>query len=312
MKTININLIGETVNTPKKVQLKKDTTIDPRSKHLAITIVMFSSIIFLVSFAIWGIIFVNTKNSKAECKKIEKKIEELKPQLEVMSEQEKDTEKRIKILEAQLLAKDRIYKNMISWNDILTDITLVVPKTVKVKEMSQMTSTKGNQNNIIEIKGQVNANKEDALRLVSYFVLNINENISHETSLKDATIKELKFNSNEDLYDFAITANIERKEKRINQLIKTPTRDIFAGKIQNKKPKEAPAKTPPKVAYQPSLPSINALIMPVEAIPALPKTQNITIPQKFEQEKTPQIIIEKIKPETSTNKAADGMLELVP
>ena len=131
--------------------------------------------------------------------------------MELKKSEEEFLQERKKIFDTKLIAKNQIKSNVLSWYKILADIAGVVPKNIKITEITQDLSVKDNSNPIIKISGQVNSLEKDALRSISYFVFNLNESLPADSMLKDAVISAVRYDESSKLYDFSVTSDIQKQ-----------------------------------------------------------------------------------------------------
>ena len=224
LNMININLANKQNKPAKQVrfQLKKED-IEPKIKVMSIIIVVSSCIIFALSASTWLIAHHYTKKFNRELSQIKLKHEQLNLELNKTTFDHKELEYNKKILELKLLTYNQIKNNWMSWYKILNDIPKIVPKDIKITEISRIYSVNiqsfANSSSIpdgttaISIKGkipEITKTKNDPLELISYFALNINENPSLKLSLSDATIKTVEHKDKDHLYEFSMETFLSR------------------------------------------------------------------------------------------------------
>lgn len=176
-------------------------------------ILVGTAVVFFIAFGMWAYAFISIQNAKVEIDKLSKEYDVLKPKLEQSNENQKNIINQKKVLELKLLAKKQIESGVISWYSVLSDITRIVPEKMKITEINKMHS-RGRVSSKLEIKGQINADKKGALKLISFLVLNINERISKKTLMQNASIKTVKYDENLGLYDFSVVAKIVKPRKK--------------------------------------------------------------------------------------------------
>ncbi len=217
MKIIDINLIGDLAKNPKKLaklKQKRTSRLDAATRYKITMILVGTAVVFFIAFGMWAYAFISIQNAKVEIDKLSKEYDVLKPKLEQSNENQKNIINQKKVLELKLLAKKQIESGVISWYSVLSDITRIVPEKMKITEINKMHS-RGRVSSKLEIKGQINADKKGALKLISFLVLNINERISKKTLMQNASIKTVKYDENLGLYDFSVVAKIVKPRKKI-------------------------------------------------------------------------------------------------
>lgn len=218
MKVIDINLIGEYGKNKNAFKVKRSVLskekIDPKTRELSKMIAIVGCLFLALSLVSWGYVSYISQNKEAELKELKKTYQELEPELKKVSSQQKSSKIKKRILELKLVARDTINEKFISWHNILRDIASAVPREVQIKEITRVQGRgKNATGSNINIKGLINADKSGALRLVSYFVLNINSNTSNSSLLNNAVIDTIKFDEQTGLYDFSINVKVNKTAK---------------------------------------------------------------------------------------------------
>ena len=217
MKTVDIDLIGDFARTPGKTKIKKlaksQGEITPRAKKISVILVAVACGVFVISFLIWIAIFFASQKFSDETAKLKSKNQTFQSELGALNLVQKNLQEEKKILDIKLLVQNQINELILPWHNILINISNAVPKNIKITEIAKLnTSKQQNQQTLIEIKGQVNANKTDALKLISYFVLNISDNLPPDSLLTGATVKEVRFNEQSNSYDFSVEVNTKKNK----------------------------------------------------------------------------------------------------
>lgn len=216
-QTISINLVNKGNKSSKKIRksLRKED-IEPKIKLISVILVISSCIIFSLSGATWLVAHHYTKKFTRELGNLKLKNEQLNLELDKTSFDYKKLEQDRKILELKLLAYNQIKSNWISWHKILNDIPKIVPKDIKITEISKINevsmASSSNTDTVpfVTIKGKIPEKvKGDPVQLISYFALNINEHPSLKLSLSDASIKTVDHKDKDHLYEFSIEAQVE-------------------------------------------------------------------------------------------------------
>lgn len=276
MKTININLLGSLGKNPakariEKISIKSKNDLDPKTKTISMILVSASLAVFLISLGLWSIMFFNTKNIEFDLENLTAEVSQLSPQLKTMDMQKKEALKNKKILELKLTAKKQLNKSFLSWHEILIDISKAVPQNLKITEISHRISSKNQGSSSAQIKGQVNSNYKNALKLIAYFALNINEMLPENSYLQDAVITNIRFNESTDLYDFEILATINKPEIPQKKDERSIEKSILKTQAENSSKKKQPSADNSKTAK-----ISNNQLLPISAL-AVPSTlkQNI-------------------------------------
>ncbi len=208
MKTININLIGEFKKTIKsgRIELKEDM-LDSKTKFAVVSFTIGTFILLAASFGVWFAAENLSKRSKNDLKKLDTKFAELKHEEAVLSAYTNDLKNKKKIAEFKLLAKEQVDSLFIPWSSILRDLAAKVPKKIIITDIKKNSTRFGD--NSLKISGLVSA-EEKPLTIVSFFILNINED--KNSLLTDAKIKKLGFEKESELYEFEIETNLRKTE----------------------------------------------------------------------------------------------------
>ncbi|MFH0702075.1 MAG: hypothetical protein V2B14_00850 [bacterium] len=216
MKTININLIGNLARVPVKTKTEKisgeSSEIDTKSKTFSVMIVIISSVIFLICASVWLIASYLTKKANTELTQINSEHTKLKKELAQMTQTQKDFEKERKISELRSFAQDQIKDSLLPWYNILTELAKAIPKDIKIKEISKISSVrKTKKSTILIIRGEVLFKKElgiDPLKTISFFALNINENNDPNPLLSNGIVRNIEYDKVSESYNFTLEANI--------------------------------------------------------------------------------------------------------
>lgn len=216
MRTIDINLIEKDVNpSPKSKPIIED--IDDRTKKISVVAVAGAFAVFVLSTGIWLGVSYSTKNTDSELTILKTDHEKLQQELQTSTLVFKDLQQEKKILELKLLVQNQIDSSLMPWHKILVDIANTVPKDVRITKITKSSRSSQIADKLF-IEGQISAKKDMKLKpleIISYFVLNINENHSLNSYLKDAVIKSAEFDEKSEIYDFAIETAINLPKKEV-------------------------------------------------------------------------------------------------
>jgi len=220
LKTININLIGNSAKTSKKAkpQLKIFKNTNFEIKTIAVVTIISSCVILGISAGIWFMIDLSVKRNLSELYNLKIENENLEKDFTKLTLTQKDIQKEKKILELKSLARERLDNLILPWNRILTDIGISIPKELTISKIYASAKTNflfssqdQNTEKTILIEGQIDPQKvsQNPLSALSYFVLNINENLPSDTPLYDSIIKSVSLSPTSGIYEFKIEAKIK-------------------------------------------------------------------------------------------------------
>jgi len=219
LKTININLIDDQTKESNKSKIEiltDDSDINPKVKFASIIILISVCVIFATSFGIWFISsFMITKTGK-ELSDLKSAHEKVTLELSKSTVFRKNLQTEKKTLEMKLLAQSMIDYSLLPWHKILIDISKAVSKDIKITEISEATETRNTSSqNILTIKGQIPSqkSKNDSLKSISFFVLNLNENAPPDSNLEKSTVRKFDFDNKENVYNFEIVSSLKSIEK---------------------------------------------------------------------------------------------------
>lgn len=210
LKTININLLNDLAKNSNNFSNEFLTKEEKRS---LLIICIVSCFIFLATFGGWSYLKFKTEKFNKEYEELNAEYSALKPKLEKIKAQSDGLKEKREILKFKLLAKQEVETGLMSWFGVLNDISNIVPKEIKIKEIAKIESRsrRASANNL-NIKGQITAEKAEPLKYISFFNININSNLPKSSKLHNATIKEVSYNEFEEYYEFDISTEI-KKEK---------------------------------------------------------------------------------------------------
>lgn len=211
MKTININLIGDTGKSIKKTVKVSREGIDNRVKIISISAIAGSSLIFVICLLTWTGAFLFTKKLDSDLKKLKTEHQKIGMELAKSSKEMKNLSQEKKIMETKLLVKKQLDTNTMPWHKILADISAMVPKDVKITKIMKLTGD-SDKNTTINIEGTIDAaisKTASPLELVSYFAINISENKADDFYLKEAVIKMVEFDDKNNIYNFRIQTSLK-------------------------------------------------------------------------------------------------------
>ena len=220
MRTININLIDDQTKESNKSKMEMftdDSDINPKIKFASIVILISVCIVFATSFGIWFISNLMLEKTGKKLSDLKDSHEKLELELSQTTKIHKNIQNEKKTLEIKLQAQNLISTSVLPWHKILTNISKAVPKNVKITEISKISEIKNTSPvDVIIIKGQIpcEESKNNSLKSISYFVLNINNNAPADTALEKATIKKFDYDDKENLYNFEISSALKIVEKK--------------------------------------------------------------------------------------------------
>lgn len=224
MKTININLIDDTIKESNKSRievLSDNDDIDPRVKLASIITIASVCIVFVISFGVWSISSIMLKKTDKELANLKVEHEKASVELSRLMSNHKSLEKQNKILNLKLGVQKTIKSSVLPWHRILLDVSRAVPKNVKISEISEAQENQNDdQNSMITIKGEVSSNrtKNDSLKLISFLILNINNNAQPNSTLEKAKIKKIDFDDNSNTYNFEIASALKVNDNEKNTI----------------------------------------------------------------------------------------------
>ena len=220
MKTININLIDDQTKESNKSKIEiltDDSDINPKVKFASIIIVISVCIVFAISFGVWSISSFMLQKTGKELADLQSAHKKVTLELSKATVIHKNLQKEKKILETKLLAQNMINSSLLPWHKVLIDISKAVPKDIKITEISKVTQVRNsNQRSILTSKGKIlsKKTKDNSLKTISFFILNLNENASPDSNLEKSTVKKLDFDEKENVYNFEITSNLKSFETK--------------------------------------------------------------------------------------------------
>jgi len=224
LKTININLIDDTIKESNKSRievLSDNDDIDPRVKLASIITIASVCIVFVISFGVWSISSIMLKKTDKELANLKVEHEKASVELSRLMSNHKSLEKQNKILNLKLGVQKTIKSSVLPWHRILLDVSRAVPKNVKISEISEAQENQNDdQNSMITIKGEVSSNrtKNDSLKLISFLILNINNNAQPNSTLEKAKIKKIDFDDNSNTYNFEIASALKVNDNEKNTI----------------------------------------------------------------------------------------------
>lgn len=210
MKTIDINLLG---NVPKVFEKSKTAktnskTLDPKTKIIAITLVVGSCIVFLLCDAVWFFAFNSTQKANLKIKELKVQKEKLNQKITQSSSTLKDLQNQEKILKLKLLAKNQVQNTLLPWQKIMENIASAVPKDIKITDISKEGMSDKPR---INITGQINSfqdSKFNPLETISFFALNLGETTNYQSILTKSSIKKIEYKKENSIYEFMIETQI--------------------------------------------------------------------------------------------------------
>lgn len=223
MRTININLIDDQTresNRSKIEMFTDDSDINPKIKLASIVILISVCIVFATSFGIWFFSNIMLEKTDKKLSNLKDSREKLEMELKKSTKLHKNIAEEKKTLETKLKVQSIINSSVLPWYKILTNISKAVPKNVQITEISKVSETKNSMPvDVIVIKGQIpcDESKNNSLKSISYFVLNINNNSPDDSTLEKATIKKFDYDNKENIYNFEIASTLKTVEKTPEQ-----------------------------------------------------------------------------------------------
>lgn len=231
MRTININLIDDQTresNRSKIEMFTDDSDINPKIKFASIVILISVCIIFATSFGIWFFSNLMLEKTDKKLSVLKDSNEKLEIELKKTTRLHKNFAEEKKILETKLKAQSFVNSSSLPWYKILSNISKAVPKNVQITEISKISEAKNAAPvDVILIKGQIpcEETKNNSLKSISFFVLNINNNAPADSALKKATIKKFEYDDKENLYNFEISSTLKVIEKTPEKIEKNNTQN---------------------------------------------------------------------------------------
>lgn len=266
MRTIEINLIGEL--NKKALKLKPETKsvadVDPKTRLISVVMVVASALVFMLSFGGWLATNYLTQKANDDLENLKAQHEKIKGELEQVKEINKNIKDEKQTLELQALAQTIINDSFVPWHNILSDLSNTIPPGIEVQKIYRTDSTlstvdvdpdnaqKPKDNFGLAIEGRVNtsvAGKVSPISLISFFILNINENTAINSHLYNSKVTKLKHEPAKNAYEFSIESRVKipndktvfNKVNQYNFKI-----DDFSRKNPDNKPVAVPKKQPEK------------------------------------------------------------------
>lgn len=194
--------------------IQKNPPITKQTKKVCGIISAVGAIVMVLCIIIFFNLQSTIKKTGKQIKFTESKIEQTNIEIKKIEQLNNTTKFEKEILKLKLLARDQINKELVPWYEVLSDITKIVPRNVKLTEINKQ-QTRGRTNNTgMEIKGQMNYADKHALTTVSYMVLNINENLPDTTLMKNASVGNFQYNEAMNIYNFSIQSDLKNKPER--------------------------------------------------------------------------------------------------
>lgn len=215
MKTININLIGTETKVIKTNKIAVD--INEKTKTISIMAVTGACIVFVICAGVWFTFFYSAKKTSSELSGLKLEHEKLKAELAASTTNFKNLQQEKRILKLKQVVQNQVNDTLLPWYKILCDVSYTVPKNIKITKISKSSSSKDSKATInLGIDGEVDIiqAKDNPLQVISYFVLNINENSSLDSYLSDAVIKSADYNEKSRSYNFTINTAVNLPEKK--------------------------------------------------------------------------------------------------
>lgn len=213
MKTININLIGFSRKAVKSASVFEDGDAqETKYRIISIVAVAGAFVLFTILAGATVLSSMYSQSMKIELDKTSSKNLELSGELSKFIKMNKDMLAEKGDLAAKMVINKELEKVRPSWNKILIDLSRSIPKGAKITEINEINSSSSDMStSSIEIKGQIKPDLgQKPLTLISYFVININDNPVLNSSMENATIKKVEKDEKTDIFEFTINTDIKR------------------------------------------------------------------------------------------------------
>ncbi|MEI8388717.1 MAG: hypothetical protein WCG23_02405 [bacterium] len=213
MKTIKINLIGDSGKTSKQniKESKKRNSFDTRNQLLAYIMIISVLVVFAASMGGWLLVKQMTSALDRKLIKLNENLNTLQEQETLLSAFRKNLKKEKEITEFKIVIKKQLNNSFFPWSAVLREIADKIPKDIIVlkieKEGTLRQSRQQDAPLKLEISGIIPANKKlQPLTAISLFIFNLNE--SQNSLLSNAKISKLEFNDKTRTYEFQIKTSI--------------------------------------------------------------------------------------------------------
>ena len=213
MKTININLIGDSGKTSKQniKEAKKRNSFDTKNQLLAYIMIISVLVVFASSMGGWVLVKQMTSALDRKLIKLNENLNTLQEQETLLSAFRKNLKKEKEITEFKIVIKKQLNNSFFPWSDVLREIADKIPKDIIVlkieKEGTLRQSRQQDASLKLEISGIIPANKKlQPLTAISLFIFNLNEN--QNSLLSNAKISKLEFNDKTRTYEFQIETSV--------------------------------------------------------------------------------------------------------
>ena len=213
MKTININLIGDSGKTSKQniKEAKKRNSFDTKNQLLAYIMIISVLVVFAASMGGWFLVKQMTSALDRKLIKLNENLNTLQEQETLLSAFRKNLKKEKEITEFKIVIKKQLNNSFFPWSAVLREIADKIPKDIIVlkieKEGTLRQSRQQDASLKLEISGIIPANKKlQPLTAISLFIFNLNEN--QNSLLSNAKISKLEFNDKTRTYEFQIETSV--------------------------------------------------------------------------------------------------------
>lgn len=213
MKTININLIGDSGKTSKQniKEAKKRNSFDTKNQLLAYIMIISVLVVFASSMGGWVLVKQMTSALDRKLIKLNENLNTLQEQETLLSAFRKNLKKEKEITEFKIVIKKQLNNSFFPWSAVLREIADKIPKDIIVlkieKEGTLRQSRQQDASLKLEISGIIPANKKlQPLTAISLFIFNLNEN--QNSLLSNAKISKLEFNDKTRTYEFQIETSV--------------------------------------------------------------------------------------------------------
>ena len=213
MKTIKINLIGDSGKTSKQniKEAKKRNSFDTRNQLLAYIMIISVLVVFAASMGGWFLVKQMTSSLDKKLIKLNENLNTLQEQETLLSAFRKNLKKEKEITEFKIVIRKQLNSSFFPWSAVLREIADNIPKDIIVlkieKEGTLRQSRQQDAPLKLEISGIIPANKKlQPLTAISLFIFNLNEN--QNSLLSKAKISKLEFNDKTRTYEFQIETSV--------------------------------------------------------------------------------------------------------
>lgn len=221
LKTININLIGDSGKTLKanlkKTNLKeanKENSFDARSRIFSYILIIAAIVIFTAGLGGWLLVGTMTSHLDKKLTKLEENLKILKEKETQLSDFRKSLKKEKEITKFKILVQKQLNSSFFPWGAVLKEISVKIPKDMIILKIEKTGNTGQIRENAsaiaLNISGIIPPNaKQQPLITLSLFIFNLND--SQNSLFSNAKISKLNFNDKTKTYEFNVSVSTNYK-----------------------------------------------------------------------------------------------------